>query len=392
MFDTLEDVSLEGKKVIVRSDLNAPIEDGEIKDCLRFEVYSKTLEELQKRNAKVILLAHQGRPHRDDFTRLKKHSEILGKYLDNVTYHDEIISDRTEQRIDNLENGDILLLENVRFLSEELKNKSAEEHSKTIFVNELSEKGDIYVNDAFSAAHRPHASMMGFTETLDSYPGNVMKSEYQNIKNMRQDIQHPMTLVLGGAKPKDEIDILKVLGSEADNILLGGVIGEMSLMAKGYDVNKNEWLESQGYMKFMDQLEEVLRKHHDKIELPIDLACFDGGKRKEYKVENCKSTPYDIGSKTIRKYSDVIDNSKEILMKGPMGLFEKDDFDIGSRKILKQIAETDAYTVIGGGHTSSLVRKFDLNIDDFSHVSIAGGAFIRTLSGQKLPAIEALKK
>lgn len=397
-FKTLDDADFEGKKVLLRADLNAPVEEGEIKDCLRFKRHKKTIKELSDEGAKVVVLAHQGRPSQDDFKKLEEHSKILSKHLDKkVHYLDEFFSSHALRTVNEMEDGDVMLLENVRFLSEELKGLSPEEHAKSVFVQTLSEEFDLYVNDAFSAAHRSHASLVGFTPVLDSYGGRVMEEEVEALEEVSEKMKYPEVLVLGGEKPEDIIEVIRNLAprKEVSKILLGGVIGEIALIAMNYEIGEKEgWLKEKGYLEYVDDMKELIRSYRNKIEAPHDLAYDKNGERKVFSVHNApeRGLSYDIGSKTIEKYKEFMSDAREILVKGPMGKFEKNGFEKGSEEILKEVSNSDAFTVLGGGHTSSLVKRFDLSLEDFSHVSIAGGALIRFISGEELPALEALKK
>ena len=394
---TLDDGQFEKKHVLVRSDLNAPIENGEVRDCLRFERYKKTIKELSDKGAKVVVMAHQGRPNREDFKKLQEHAEILSEHLGReVRYIDEIFSFNVRTIIRGMEPGEVILLENVRILSEELRNLSSREHSDSIFVKTLSEEFDAYVNDAFSAAHRSHASLVGFTETLDSYAGRVMEEEVEALEKVSENVRYPEILVLGGSKPEDVIEVMEALAPEKkiSKILLGGVIGELALLAMNYDIGKKEeWLQERGLTDKIGKVKEILRRHGDKIEAPKDLAYEVEGERKDINVHNAPEDAYcyDLGAETIQEYKEYIEKAAEVLVKGPMGLFEREGFDKGTKEILNKTANCDAFTVIGGGHTSSLVPKYGFDIEDFSHVSIAGGALIRFLTGEKLAALKALE-
>lgn len=398
MFRTLDGPEVEGKLVLVRSDLNAPVENGKVQDCLRFERYSETVEELQERGARVVVLAHQGRPDRDDFTALEQHAEILSEnYLENFRYLDEIFSDHAIEKIRELDGGDALLLENVRFLSEELRNLSAEKHAESIFVSTLSPMFDAYVNDAFSAAHRPHASLMGFPEKMPAWAGRVMEDEVESLTRVSESMEKPEVLVLGGAKPEDIVKVIDSLGKhdEVSSILLGGLVGELALIARGHDLGgKERWMDERGLMEHLPDVRKVVKKYEDRICAPEDVALEIGGERKEFAVGEVPGDgiSYDIGSGTVEKFRGKMEGAKEILMKGPMGMFERKGFGEGTEEIMRHVSESGAFTVIGGGHTSSLIRRYGMKIEDFSHVSVAGGAMIRFVSGEKLPAIEALER
>lgn len=393
---TLDDGSFTDKHVLVRSDLNAPIEEGKVQECLRFKKYAKTIQELHDRGAKTVVMAHQGRPGRKDFKKLDQHAKILEKNLEtDVKYVDEIFSRNLRKKIEKMEKGDVLLLENIRFLSEELQNLSPKEHAKNIFVQALSPEFDAYVNDSFSAAHRSHASLVGFTETLDSYAGRVMEEELKNDSKIIEEVKHPEILILGGNKPDDVIPVIKTLAPRVNKILLGGVIGDLFLSEMGYDLGKKRlWLKEEGYLDKSFEIQEIIRSYHKKIETPDDLAINNEGKRIEKSMHEMPSKymSKDIGSKTIEKFKKIINKAETVFMKGPVGVYEDKKFEKGTKTIMESIKNTDAFTVVGGGHTSTVVEKYDFNLNDFSHVSIAGGALIRLLSDKDLAAVKALPK
>lgn len=397
-FKTLDDGEFRDKHVLVRIDLNAPVIEGEVRDCLRFERYAKTIQELLDRKAKVVIMAHQGRPTRKDFKTLQRHSKILSRYLNtDVRYIDEVFSYHVRTIIRKLEPGEALLLENVRFLSEELKNLSPQEHSQSIFVRTLAPEFEVYVNDAFSAAHRAHTSLVGFFPVLDSYAGRVMESEIKSLRKFSENLGSNEVLLLGGAKPKEVISVIKYFAPKegVNKLLLGGAIGEIALIGKGYDLgDKKKWLEERGLLEYVDEFKKLMEKYENKFELPSDLAFEVEGGRKEFPIEELPKDHlcYGIGSKTIGKYKEVLKDAGQILMKGPMGVYEREEFKKGSKELIEAIAQSNAFTVLGGGHTSSIIRRLNVGIDDFSHVSVAGGAFIQFLSDQELAVIEALKK
>ena len=385
--ETLEDVEVEGKKVILRTDLNLPVEDGEPQKTVRFERYLETIEELSEEGAKVVVVAHQGRPARKDFLSLEKHAEILSESIEEeVEFVPSFFGPELGEKVARMEEGDVAMLENIRFLSEELQNASPAQHSNDFFVQKISQYFDIYVDDAFSAAHRSHGSMVGFTETLDSYAGPIMQRELESCSEVRENFENGI-LVLGGEKPSDLIGIMGEMIEEVDKVLMGGVPGELALVIKGYDLDeKKDWIERKGLDSKRTELERLLDNYEDKIVLPEDLVTD---------ADNCDveeldgGMTWDIGEKTVEKFSQEIRDADAVVMKGPMGAFE--DYPEGTEKVVEAISESDAYTVLGGGHTSSLVHRFDHDLDDFSHVSIAGGAFVRYMSGEYLPAVEALE-
>lgn len=382
-------VSLEAKNVLLRTDINLPIEDGKPQPTVRFERYMQTVKRLQKKGARTMVVAHQGRPARDDFTSLRNHAELMSEELDGeVSFVQGFFGSEVGDAIASMEEGDVVLLENVRMLSEELQNMSPERHAQDYFVERLSRYFDVYINDAFSAAHRSHGSLVGFNDHLESYAGPVMERELQNGRKVRDRFDSG-TLVLGGEKPSDIIGMMDEMIENVDRILLGGIPGELALSIKGNELGeKSSWITEKGFDSGRDDLERMMEKHGDKIYLPEDVRTETGNYRVSEVPEG--EMTWDIGKETAEKYRKIIEDSEAVVMKGPMGAFE--NHEEGTRKILNAVADSGGYTVIGGGHTSSLVHRFDREIDEFDHVSIAGGAFVRYMSGEKLAAVEALKE
>ena len=386
--NSIDDTELEGHKVLLRTDFNLPIEDGEPQKSVRFERYQETVEELSRKGAQVLVMAHQGRPGRKDFLSLQQHSEILSESLgQEVDFVKSFFGPELEETVGEMENGDVALLENIRFLSEELRNASPEQHAQDIFVQRIAPNFDLYVDDAFSAAHRSHGSMVGFTEKLDSYAGPVMSNELESCGKVRDEFENGV-LVLGGEKPSDLIGILEEMIESVDKVLLGGIPGELALILEDHDLGeKKEWIEENGFDGKKNDLKRILEDHGEKIVLPEDVRTASG----TYSVEQVlqDEMTWDIGPDTAEKFAEEIMNAESVVMKGPMGAFE--DHPEGTKKVVGAMADSEAYTVLGGGHTSSLVQRFGYGLDDFSHVSIAGGAFVRYLSGEELPAVEALR-
>lgn len=385
---SIQETDVEGKRVLLRTDLNLPVENGKPQKTVRFERYLETIEELRDRGAKTVIMAHQGRPARNDFLSLRPHAEILSDSIeDEVEFIPSFFGPELGEKVARMKNGEVAMLQNIRFLSEELQNASPEEHSQDFFVQKASDYFDLYVDDAFSAAHRSHGSMVGFTETLDSYSGIIMQRELENCSKVRENFDSGV-LVLGGEKPSDLIGIMRELGDKVEKIMLGGIPGELALRIEGYELGKKEeWIEKHGFNSREEELAEVLDKYEEKIMIPEDVATDENNRP----VEDINGEMiWDIGEKTIEKYVSEIKKADAVVMKGPMGAFE--EHPEGTEKIVKAIADSDSFTVLGGGHTSSLVHRFGFDLDDFSHVSIAGGAFVRYLSGEDLPAVEALEE
>jgi phosphoglycerate kinase len=384
---SLDEVDLDGERVLLRTDLNLPVEDGEPQKTVRFERYLETIEDLSDRGAKVVVVAHQGRPARNDFLSLESHAEILSESMDgDVRFVPSFFGPELGETVAGMQDGDVAVLENIRFLSEELQTASPERHARDFFVQRISQYFDIYVDDAFSAAHRSHGSMTGFTRTLHSYAGPIMRKELESCSEVREDFENGV-MVLGGEKPSDLIGIMGEMVEDVEKVLLGGVPGELALIIEGYDLGEKEkWIKEKGFDSRSSELRELLQKYREKIVLPEDLVMDSGS----YDVDNLPDEmAWGIGERTVEKFSSEIEDADSVLMKGPLTAFE--DYPEGTKKVVRAIADSEAYSVLGGGHTSSLVQRFGFELEDFSHVSIAGGAFVRFMSGEDLPAVEALR-
>ena len=397
MFKTLDDIG-SGKRVLVRLDLNSPVEDGIVKDNRRFARHARTVRELVDAGHRVVVMAHQGRPGRDSFVSLDQHTDLLAEYVEHpIAFVDDVHGDRAIDAIRSLDDGEVLMLESVRMCDDELPEKPPEDHADSEFVRTLAGEFDCYVDDAYSVAHRSHASIVGFPLVLPAYAGRVMAAEYEaNSSIANREFDGPVTMVLGGAKATDVIDVMSALDDEIDHYLLGGIVGELFLRAAGYDVGfdvgdgelyDHQWENNQ------DRIRELLAERGDRITLPLDLAYeTDAGERAELLVDDvAKSRPFlDVGSLTVERYADVVEDSAAVFVKGALGVFEDERFADGTIGLLESIATTDCFSVIGGGDTSRAIELYGLDEDYFSHVSIAGGAYVRALTGQSLPGVDAL--
>jgi len=385
---TIDDVELEGKNIVLRTDLNLPIEDGKPQETVRFKRYLETIEEISDQGGRTVIIAHQGRPARKDFLSLEEHAEILSENLgQEVNFVQTFFGPQLGDAIASMQEGDVVMLENIRFLSEELQNVGPERHSQDYFVQNMAKYFDIFVEDAFSTAHRSHGSVVGFMPLLETCAGKIMERELESCQKIRDDLDNP-TLVLGGEKPSDIIGMVKQMIDRVDQVLLGGVPGELALMTEGNQLGeKSEWIEENGFNSGIKELEELLQEHGDKIVIPEDVRSESGNYEPGEVPED--EMIWDIGAATRRKYVEAIEKADSVLMKGPMGAFE--DYPEGSKAIVDAVAMNTDFTVIGGGHTSSLVQRFNHELDDFSHVSIAGGAFVRFMSGENLAAVKALR-
>jgi phosphoglycerate kinase len=399
MMLTIDDVNLKDKTVILRVDINVPYnpKTKKLEDSERMKGHAKTISEISKKGAKLIILAHQGRKGDKDFIHLDKHAKLLEKHVKKeIQFVDDVIGKKAVEKIKSIKPGQILLLDNVRFLNEETEERTPAEHSKGKLVKTLAPLADLFVNDAFSAAHRSHASIVGFTPVLKSVAGRVMEKEIissQKILNPK----HPMVAVLGGAKPEECISMMENMfrKNSLDIVLTCGTVGEIFLIAKGYNLGKPtaDFFKSKDYLKFVPRAKNLLKKYRDKIILPIDVA-VDENARKEIYISKLPSRHMlmDIGQKTVEDYSKILKKVETVVVKGPAGIYEKKGFEIGTKELLKSIAGSKAFSLICGGDTGVAIDKLKIKKNKFSYVSIAGGALINYLSGNKMPGIDTLRK
>jgi phosphoglycerate kinase len=397
-YRTLADVEEPGA-VLARLDLNSPVEDGEVQDNKRFERHADSVERMLGAGHRLALLAHQGRPGDDDHLPLEQHADILAEHAgQEIGYVDDTYGEGAIRAIRDLDEGEAVLLENVRFVADELADNSPEEHADTPFVRSLSGAFDYYVDDAYSAAHRAHTSLVGFPLAMEAYAGPVMDDEYTYNSSVRdREFDGRVTMVLGGTKAADIIPVMETLAPRIDDFLLGGIVGELCLRAAGHDVGSDlEGMDlfDEQWAEHGDTLESLLEEHARKLHLPADLAFEDeSGERVETAVESLGEKDHaflDVGSETVEGYRPVVEDSEAVFVKGALGVFEDERFACGTTGVLEAVAETDCFSVVGGGDTARAIDLYGVDEAGFDHVSIAGGAYIRALTGDPLPAVEAL--
>ncbi len=397
---TMDDFDFEDKTALIRVDFNSPIdlETKKIIDDTRIRVHGETIRELSQKGAKVVVLAHQGRPGEPDFIPLKQHAEILGEVLGSpVKYVDDIFGEKAQRAIKKLKPEEILVLDNVRGFPNERTKGTPEEHSKQGIVQKLAPLADVFVNDAFAAAHRAHVSMVGFTAVLPSVAGRVMERELKALRKVLETPEKPCIFILGGAKAEDSLEISRYVlkNNIADHVLTGGIIGHVFLAAKGFDLGKPNMglLEKKGQMGLVPGIQELMGRYPGEIEVPADVAVEVDRKRKEIAVSEFPTDHpiYDIGTETTEKYREIIGEAKSIVLSGPMGVFENKEFMKGTKKIFSAVATSKAFSLVGGGHTVAAVEELGL-AEKMSYISTAGGALIEFLMGKKLPGVVALEK
>jgi len=400
-FLTIDDLNFKDKTVLVRVDFNSPIDSQtkKILDDTRIRAHAETtIKDLVQKGAKTVILAHQGRPGSADFTPLKQHSQALSKALDMpVKYVEDIFGEKAKKAIKELKSGEVLVLENVRTYPDETKKGIPEEHAKTEFVKNLAPLADIFVNDAFAAAHRAHVSIVGFTAVLPSVAGRIMERELKSLSRVLENPEKPCVYIFGGAKADDSLQISQYVleNNIADHILTGGVISHLFLVAKGFNLGKPsiQFLEKEEVLDLVSGIQKLMKKYPGKIEVPIDVAVNVEGKRKELAVNELPTSYsiYDIGTETAKKYGKIIREAKSIVVSGPMGVYENKEFLLGTKKTFEAVAASKAFSLVGGGHTVAATKELRLT-SQIGYVSTAGGALIEFLMGEALPGVVALEK
>ncbi len=387
---SLKDFDFKGKKVLVRVDFNVPLEDGEVTDNNRIEAALPTIKFLINEDAKVILMSHLGRPKgevKDEFKMDPVGKELANLLNKKVFKVDDCIGDEVQKAVGNMGNGDVVLLENTRFYPGEKANDPE-------FAKKLAANADIFVLDAFGAAHRAHASTVGVTEYLPSAAGFLLMRELNALGDVMDNPASPFVAIMGGAKISGKISVIENLLDKVDYILTGGGIANTFLKAQGYEVGESLVEDDK-----LETARELINKAKEKnviLLVPKDVVIAD----KFAKDANAKEvgvteipTDWQIldsgGSQTLEEYTKIIKQAKTVIWNGPIGVFEFDKFAKGTNAIAKALAETDAKTVIGGGESAAAVKKAGL-IDKMTHVSTGGGASLRFFEGKPLPAVEAL--
>ena len=387
---TVKDIDLKGKKVLVRCDFNVPMDENQkITDNTRIVAAMPTIKYLLENNCAIILCSHLGRPKgefKPEFSLkpvAKELANLLGK---EIIMANDVIGEDAKAKASKLEQGQILLLENVRFHKEETDNDSA-------FAKELAAMAEIYVSDAFGSTHRAHASTAGVAEFLTAVSGFLIEKELQFLGNAISNPERPFVAILGGAKVSDKIGVIDSLLEKVDILMIGGGMAYTFFKAQGYEVG-----DSICELDKLDIAKDLMKKAKEKgvkLMLPVDTKIG-----KEYQPDTESKTVawteipqgwegFDIGEETIKQYIEELKKAKTIVWNGPLGLFEFDQFAVGTNSIAKALAEINATTIIGGGDSSAAVKKIGLE-DKMTHISTGGGASLEFLEGKALPGIECL--
>lgn len=385
-----------GKTIVVRVDLNSNVEEGELFESARFRRHAEALKGLALKGAKVVVLAHQGRKGGEGCISLQQHAELLSALVEKEVKLLKWDSDYAAV-IAAMQQGDIVLMENVRFHDNEEQDFSAEDAGKIEWVRKIASVSQLFVQDALSVCHRAQPSVIGFTALLPSFVGPVLETELNALKHFDSG-EKPCVFVLGGAKLKESISMIKELfgKQKADRVCAGGLLGELFLKAKGVALGeKDAFFAEKGFNELVEPAKEVLSFYGDKILLPVDVAIMDDSdEREEVSVSELPkdNTICDIGPETVAEFKDAIKDAKLIVANGPMGIFEKIDFEVGTKRVFSAISRSRAFSIIGGGDTETALEQMDFSEKDFSHVSLAGKALLQYLSGKEMPGLLALKK
>ncbi len=403
---TLDEVDVRGKTVLCRVDINQPVdrEHDTLKSVHRIEACVPTLRELSDKGAKLVVLAHQGSDiEYKNFYCTRPHARVLTELLGReVTWVEDVCGPTARRAIAGMRDGDVLLLDNVRFCSEEqtlFEQKlklTHEQQAETEVVRKLAPLADLYVNDAFAAAHRDQPTLCGFEQVLPSAMGRLFEREYCVISELMDSPKRPCVFVLGGAKVADAFLMMETVltSGAADQVLTGGLVGEIILASQGIEVGRPtvKHILDNNYGEYIEKCKPVYERYKDKIALPEDLAYLVDGRRTEKDIGRVPedACALDIGSKTAGKYKDVIMSAKTVFVNGPMGVFEQGETEHGTRVIWEALAQTDAYTVVGGGDSVAAAGKYRV-ADKLGYVCTGGGALIRFLTGEELPVVKALR-
>ncbi len=386
---TVRDIDVEGKRVLVRVDFNVPLEDGKVSDDTRIRFALPTIRYLIEHGAKVILMSHLGRPKGEPDPKLslapvsERLSEFLGRPVRQLHH---TVAECVTDAVREMKPGDVIILENLRFNPGEKENDPA-------FAKHLAELGDVYVNDAFGAAHRKHASVAGVPQHLPAVAGTLLEREVQTLSNLLENPLRPFVAVLGGSKVSDKIGVVNKLLEIVDALLIGGGMCFTFLKAKGLEIGQS--LLEEDYIEEAGQMLEKADVNDTAFYLPSDIrvaaACEEGAPVTVVDVEDIPKDEMglDIGPVTAEIYAGVISQAETVFWNGPMGVFEMKPFETGTREIATAIARSGATSIVGGGDSDAALRKFGLE-QDISFISTGGGASMKMLEGQELPGVAAL--
>ena len=403
---TLDDFDVRGKTVLCRIDINQPVDKatGRLKSINRIRACVPTIRELSEKGARVVLMAHQGSDiEYKNYYTTRPHADVLSELLGfKIGWVEDVCGPAARQAIKDLKDGEVLLLDNVRFMAEEqtlFETKlclSHEDQAKTQVVAKLAPLGDLYVCDAFAAAHRDQPTLCGFEQLLPSAMGRLFEKEYVTVSSLMEEPKRPCVFVLGGAKIADAFQMMKTVLSKgsADLVLTGGLVANIFLASQNEQIGKGsmDFIIKSNYGEFIDVARELYSRFGDRIVLPADLAWVRDGNRCEAAIGEIPQdiSAVDIGSRTAERYRKEILAAKTVFVNGPAGVFEQQPSELGTKTIWQALAETDAFTVLGGGDSITATEKYGLT-EKIGYICTGGGALIRFLSGEELPVVKALR-
>ena len=405
-FLTIDDFKIKGKVLLLRVDINSSIdpETGQILDDTRIKRHAKTVEELCELKARIVILSHQSRPGKQDFVNLKKHAERMSEIINKkVRFIPDLCGELAVKSIKSMRDGEIIMLDNVRFDEQEVSlrkfnGKDFTPQSNARMVKILSPLASLFVNDAFAAAHRCQPSLVGFAEKLPAIAGRVMQRELDYLGKAIDSGPSPRIALLGGSKAADSVTIANnFLEKGVDEVLTGGVVANIFLIASGIDIGKpsTEFIieHISEYKKVIRKGRELINNYGKKIVVPIDVAINENGHRRGISVEELPTghAVHDIGLDTLVGYIGRIEKAGTIISNGPMGMFENPEFATGTRETFSAMANSQAITVVGGGETTMAFNQMGLS-SRIEHLSTGGGSCISFMSGETMPALEAMRR
>ncbi len=392
MKKTIKDIEVKGKRVLVRCDFNVPLKEGRITDDIRIVSALPTINYLREHGARVILMSHLGRPEgepKKEFTLVpvaERLTELLGEKV-IFAASDLVVDEKVKEAANALKDGEVMLLENVRFRKEETKNGAD-------FAKELASLGDIFVNDAFGTAHRAHASTAGIADYLPCVSGFLIEKEVKFLGDALENPARPFVAIMGGAKVGDKIPVIKNLLKKVDSLIIGGGMAYTFFKAQGYEIGTS--ILDANNIELAKELLAEAEKTGVKILLPVDAVCAKEFKNDtEFAVYAKENMPkdrmgMDIGPESVKLFTEAVKNAKTVVWNGPMGVFEMPNFENGTKKVAEALAESDAVTIIGGGDSAAACEQFGLK-DKMTHISTGGGASLEFLEGKVLPGVAVIE-
>jgi phosphoglycerate kinase len=387
----ISDYPVKGMKVLVRVDLNCPVEGGKIAGSARIAAHAKTIKELSDRGAMVVVLSHQGRRGHDDFIGLEQHARLLHSLVGrDVHFVDDVIGEKARNAIVRMKDGDIVVLDNVRRLHCETEHP----HGQGEITFHLSPLADYFVLDALSVAHRKHSSVVGFCSNMPCFAGDVLAAEADAVSQVRDS--RDVTFIFGGSKVEDSFAVMGkwLADGRAREVLVCGALAVLLLYASGRKVGDSlAYLRDSGLLERVPAAKGMLDRFGGRIVLPVDVGLSINMQRVDADADRIeKGQIWDIGPKTVERYAEAISRSHCVVMNGPAGVYELEDFSRGTKALLEAVARSDAFSLLGGGHTISAIEKLGIDKKHFGYVSLSGKALIEYLCGKELPGISIIEE